>query len=131
MPESPQQADGIRMDPPPSEPVARGTMPAASAAAAPPEDPPGPCSRLKGLVVGPKTALVVLADQANSGVLVLPTTTHPAARMRATKGMSCGRRRRVGQQRRAERGAVADGVLVVLDGQRDAGQGSGITARWR
>ena len=40
MPESPQQADGIRMDPPPSEPVARGTMPAASAAAAPPRTRP-------------------------------------------------------------------------------------------
>ena len=38
MPERPQQADGMRMDPPPSDPVARGTMPAASAAAAPPED---------------------------------------------------------------------------------------------
>ena len=80
------------------------------------------------MVVGPKTALVVLADQANSGVLVLPTTTHPAARMPGHEGDVAGRRRSVGQQRRAERGAVADGVLVVLDGQRDAGQGPGITA---
>src|SRR6202041_2853316 len=42
IPERPQQALGIRMEPPPSDPVARGTIPAASAAAAPPEDPPGP-----------------------------------------------------------------------------------------
>ena len=32
---------GIRIEPPPSEPVASGTMPAAIAAALPPEDPPG------------------------------------------------------------------------------------------
>ena len=42
MPERPQTAEGMRMEPPPSDPVARGTMPAASAAAAPPEEPPGP-----------------------------------------------------------------------------------------
>ena len=88
MPERPQQADGIRIDPPPSEPVASGTMPAARAAAAPPEDPPAPWSGLNGLAVGPNTALVVLADQANSGRLVLPTTTQPAPRRRATKGLS-------------------------------------------
>src|SRR5580658_1708345 len=88
MPDRPQQADGIRMEPPPSEPVASGTMPAASAAAVPPEEPPAPWAGLKGLAVAPKTALVVLADQANSGVLVLPTTTQPAARRRATNGES-------------------------------------------
>jgi hypothetical protein len=88
MPDSPQQADGRRIDPPPSEPVARGTMPAASAAADPPEEPPGPWARLNGLAVGPNSALDVLDDQANSGMFVLPTTTHPAARSRATKGLS-------------------------------------------
>ena len=41
MPDSPQHEDGIRIEPPPSEPVARGTMPAARAAADPPEEPPG------------------------------------------------------------------------------------------
>ncbi len=47
MPESPQHAEGMRMEPPPSDPVASGTMPAASAAAAPPEDPPGPRLRVE------------------------------------------------------------------------------------
>src|ERR1700733_15452885 len=56
IPESPQHAAGIRIEPPPSEPVASGTMPAAMAAALPPEDPPGGCSRLHGLSVGPKRA---------------------------------------------------------------------------
>ena len=88
MPERPQQADGMRMEPPPSEPVASGTMPAASAAAAPPEEPPGPRVGSNGLREGPKTELVVLPIQPNSGVLVLPTTMQPAARSRATKGLS-------------------------------------------
>ena len=35
------QAAGIRTEPAPSEPIAAGTMPAATAAALPPEDPPG------------------------------------------------------------------------------------------
>ena len=119
------------MDPPPSEPVASGTMPAASAAAAPPDDPPAPWAGLNGLAVGPNRALVVLPDQANSGRLVLPTTTHPAARRRATKGLSAVAGGRVGQDRCAEGGAVAHGVVVVLDRQRDAGQWSGIAALGR
>ena len=40
-PDRPQSAAGMRIDPPPSDPVARGTSPAARAAAEPPEDPPG------------------------------------------------------------------------------------------
>ena len=88
MPERPQTAEGMRMDPPPSEPVASGTMPAARAAAAPPEEPPAPWAGLNGLAVGPNRALVVLPVQANSGRLVLPTTTQPAPRRRATKGLS-------------------------------------------
>src|ERR1700683_1959818 len=88
IPERPQQAEGMRMDPPPSEPVASGTMPAARAAAAPPEDPPAPWAGVKGVAGGANSALVVLPVQANSGRLVLPTTTQPAPRSRATKGLS-------------------------------------------
>ena len=36
----PQNADGMRIDPPPSVPTASGTIPAATEAAAPPLDPP-------------------------------------------------------------------------------------------
>ena len=53
-PTSPQQAAGIRIEPPPSLPWATGTRPAATAAAAPPEEPPGVRSRSQGLRVGPK-----------------------------------------------------------------------------
>ena len=88
IPERPQQAEGMRIEPPPSDPVARGTMPAASAAAAPPEEPPDPLDVSNGFRVGPKMALVVLPIQPNSGVLVLPTTMHPAALRRATNGLS-------------------------------------------
>ena len=98
MPARPQQALGMRMDPPPSDPVARGTMPAASAAAAPPDDPPGPREWSNRFSEGPKMLLVVLPIQPNSGVLVLPTTTQPVARRRPTKGR---RRWRVDRRRRA------------------------------
>src|SRR5580698_7286208 len=65
MPERPQQALGMRMDPPPSDPVASGTIPAASAAAEPPEEPPGPHPGWNGFREGPKMALVVLPIQPN------------------------------------------------------------------
>ena len=41
MPLRPQHDDGMRIEPPPSDPVASGTMPEAMAAALPPEEPPG------------------------------------------------------------------------------------------
>src|SRR5579863_7056487 len=88
MPLSPQHDDGMRIEPPPSDPVARGTMPEAMAAAAPPDEPPGLKARFQGLQVGPNTALSVSPFHPSSGVLVFPTTTQPAARRRATKGES-------------------------------------------
>jgi hypothetical protein len=52
-PTSPQHDAGIRIDPPPSLAWAAGTMPAATAAAAPPLEPPGLWSVSHGLRVGP------------------------------------------------------------------------------
>ena len=46
----------MRIEPPPSLPWASGTMPAATAAAAPPEEPPGVRSVSHGLRVGPEAA---------------------------------------------------------------------------
>ena len=57
IPDSPHIAEGIRMEPPPSEPVPTGTMPAAMAAPVPPEDPPGERSRFQGLNVAPNLGL--------------------------------------------------------------------------
>src|SRR5262249_9181658 len=79
-PTSPQALDGTRLAPPMALPWATGTMRAATAAAAPPLEPPGECSRLHGLCVGPYASGSVVTDAASSGRLVLPTNTNPAAR---------------------------------------------------
>ena len=52
-PNSPQLAAGMRIEPPPSLAWAMGTMPAATAAAEPPLDPPAECPAFQGLAVGP------------------------------------------------------------------------------
>src|SRR5258708_29489330 len=72
MPKSPQQDAGVRIEPPPSLAWAAGTIPAATAAAAPPEDPPGVRDRSQGLRQTPRNSDSVLRHRPNSGVLVLP-----------------------------------------------------------
>src|SRR5689334_16929084 len=83
-PGSPHTADGMRIDPPPSDPVHRSTSPAATAAAEPPDEPPLVRCGAQGLRVGPNTRLSVSAWKPYAGVLVLPTTIAPAARRRST-----------------------------------------------
>ena len=68
---------GIRIDPPPSLPVATAHNPAASADAAPPLDPPGVRSMFQGLRQGPPNRFSVVPDWPNSGVLVLPSMIAP------------------------------------------------------
>src|SRR5215475_13438819 len=51
-PKMPQRADGMRMDPAPSEPWPSGPKPAATAAPAPPEDAPEVRCRFHGLAQG-------------------------------------------------------------------------------
>src|SRR3712207_4032301 len=75
-----QKPAGLRSDPPMSLPSASGTSPAASAAAAPPDDPPAESPCRYRLWVAPKRVLNVCDPAANSGTLVLPTRTAPAAR---------------------------------------------------
>ena len=53
MPTRPLNAAGMRVDPPPSLAVANGMMPAATAAAEPPLEPPGVRSVFHGLRVVP------------------------------------------------------------------------------
>ena len=57
----------MRMEPPPSVPSASVVMPAATAAPAPPEEPPGVYSRFHGLRVTPQSGLWVAPEWANSG----------------------------------------------------------------
>ncbi len=85
---SPQQEAGMRSEPPPSLPCAAGTMRAATAAAEPPEEPPGVCSRFQGLRQGPRASGSVTALIPNSGALVWPKSTRPAALSRWTTPLS-------------------------------------------
>jgi len=50
-PNSPQHAAGMRIEPPPSPPIATGTIPEATATADPPLDPPGEKAGRQGLWV--------------------------------------------------------------------------------
>ncbi len=83
-PTTPHTAAGIRIEPARSLPSASGPSPAATAAAAPPLEPPAIRSRCHGLRVCPKIRLSVTPLHPNSGVFVLPTTTAPARRARST-----------------------------------------------
>src|SRR5690242_16248648 len=82
-PTNPHSDAGMRTDPPPSDAVAMGANPAASAALEPPLEPPGLRSKFQGLWVLPNTRFDVYRIQRNSGVFVLPIGIAPAARRRA------------------------------------------------
>src|SRR3954468_1620927 len=79
-----QKLAGLRRLPPRSDPSASGSMPQASAAAAPPLLPPHVLPRSYGLYVGPNTGLNVCDPAPNSGVLVFPMVIAPAALWRST-----------------------------------------------
>src|SRR2546426_2890600 len=87
-PYTPQNDDGMRIDPAPSEPWASGPRPAAAAAAAPALEPPVVIAVFQGLRVMPVRGLSPRAFQPNSGLVVLPSMTPPAAWRRRTNGAS-------------------------------------------
>src|SRR5204862_3183656 len=87
-PTTPQQAAGMRLDPPPSVPMPIGASPAATAAAAPPDDPPQVRDKSHGLAVRPNNGASVKHLWPNSGDVVLPTRIAPAVFSRATAGES-------------------------------------------
>ena len=78
-PTIPHSAAGWRIEPPVSVPIAHGAVPAATAAADPPLDPPGTRSRSQGFCTGPKPEFSFDEPIANSSWLVLPSTGAPAA----------------------------------------------------
>jgi hypothetical protein len=67
-PTTPQNDAGILIEPPMSEPVASVAVPAASAAADPPLEPPGEYPVCHGLRVTPQSRDQVTGAQENSGV---------------------------------------------------------------
>src|SRR5439155_15156179 len=87
-PKRPQHDAGILIEPPPSVACAIGTMPAATAAADPPLDPPAVYSRFHGLRVGPKLRGAVDGARPISGVVVLPKMTRPGRLRRAVISLS-------------------------------------------
>jgi len=70
----------MRIEPPPSLACAAGRMPAATAADAPPDDPPGVRSSDQGLRVSPHSTDSVEAVSPSSGEAVRPKITSPARR---------------------------------------------------
>jgi hypothetical protein len=82
----PQRAAGTRTDPPVSVPRAIGTIPPATAAPEPPEEPPQEVSGSHGLRTGPKCGFSEEKPKANSCMPVRPMTTAPAASMAARAG---------------------------------------------
>jgi hypothetical protein len=74
----PLNAAGWRVEPPVSVPVAAGAMRAATAAAEPPEEPPGTRVFAHGLRTGPKYELSLDEPMANWSMLHLPSSTAPA-----------------------------------------------------
>ena len=78
----PQTAAGWRIEPPVSVPMPSGASNAATAAAEPPDEPPGTRLRSHGLRLGPNAEFSVEEPIANSSMLVLPRMTTPAWRSR-------------------------------------------------
>ncbi len=83
-PKTPQNAAGMRMEPPRSLPSSRAERPALIATAEPPEEPPAVRDGSHGLFVVPKAALYVWMSIARVERFVLPKTIAPAALSRAT-----------------------------------------------
>src|SRR6266851_2850737 len=74
----PHRAAGWRIEPPVSGPSAHGASPSATAAALPPEEPPGTRSRSHGLRTGPKPEFSLEDPIANSSWLVFASRLAPA-----------------------------------------------------
>ena len=119
IPKMPLNEQGMRIEPPPSVPIVSGPMPAATAAALPPEEPPGVFAGFHGLRVMPVSGLSQTPFQPNSGVVVLPKITAPCSRRRATAGASSFHGplgsivfepRRVGQPRVSNRSLIDVGT---------------------
>src|SRR5579864_5336976 len=86
----PQRAAGWRMEPPVSVAVAPGTSRAATAAAEPPEGPPGTNSGFQGFLTEQSELVSVEEAMANSSRLSLARGTAPAALSLGTRVVCYG-----------------------------------------
>src|SRR5437764_15370812 len=87
-PTLPQSADGCLIEPPVSEPSAQGARPAATAAAEPPDEPPGTRVGSHGFRVGPKAEITAAEPFANSSMLILTISGWPTSLRRKARGES-------------------------------------------
>src|SRR6478736_9011035 len=87
---TPLQCAGQRNEPPMSLPCAIVPIPAATAAPAPPDEPPHVMSGSHGFSVNPCSGFSVKPRNENSGVLVRPMTIAPAFLRLRTTGASDG-----------------------------------------
>src|SRR5215475_11327720 len=83
-PTVPQNALGIRTEPPWSPPRARSASPAATSAALPLEEPPAVREVAQGLRTGPVTEVWLAPEKQRSSQTALPVTVAPAASSRVT-----------------------------------------------
>ena len=95
MPAIPQKLAGWRMEPPVSVAVAPRARRAATAAAEPPDEPPGTSWRLSparvhGLITGPKAEVALEEPMANSSRLALPRKMAPSRSRLAETVLSYG-----------------------------------------
>src|SRR6202045_5329391 len=88
IPKIPVQAAGSRVEQPASVASERDDNPAAAATPAPADEPPQVSSGAQGFRVNPVSGEKPSGECANSVVVVLPITTAPAARSRATAAIS-------------------------------------------
>src|SRR5438552_5163889 len=84
MPTTPGSAPGWRIEPPVSVPSPKTACPAATAAADPPEEPPGTRVGSHGLRTGPNAEFSFELPIANSSRFVLPSMTAPRSFSRTT-----------------------------------------------
>src|SRR5580704_11498039 len=83
MPTMPQKPAGWRIEPPVSVPVAASAARDATAAAEPPDEPPGTSGRLSprrrhGFSTAPKAQVALAEPIANSSMFTLPSITAPS-----------------------------------------------------
>ena len=83
-PTRPQREAGWRTDPPVSVPIDQGASPPATAAAEPPEEPPGTRPASHGFTTSPNAEFSFEEPIANSSMFVLPSIGAPAAARRST-----------------------------------------------
>src|ERR1700733_6775940 len=82
IPNTPDAEAGMRIEPPPSLACATGRIRAATAAPAPPDEPPEECARFQGFRVGPNSRDSVVGSNPNSGVALFPKMVTPVLRKR-------------------------------------------------